>query len=104
MNHFSHSQAFELEAGGVLPEIRIAYHTYGKLNEDKSNVVWICHALTANSDAVDWWPGVIGEGQVIDPEKYFIICANILGSCYGSTGPLSVNPDTRQPYYSNFPI
>ena len=104
MNHFFYNKAFELEAGGVLPEIRVAYHTYGKLNADKSNVVWICHALTANSDAVDWWPGVIGKGQVIDTEKYFIICANILGSCYGSTGPLSVNPDTRQPYYSNFPI
>ena len=104
MNHFLHSQAFELETGNILPEITIAYHTYGNINEDKSNVVWICHALTANSDAVDWWPGVVGTGKVIDPEKYFIVCANILGSCYGTTGPLSINPGTAKPYYSDFPM
>ncbi len=104
MNHFSYSQAFELEAGSILPEIRIAYHSYGNLNEDKSNVVWICHALTANSDAVDWWPGVVGTGKVIDPEKYFIVCANILGSCYGTTGPLSINQNTNEPYYNDFPL
>ena len=104
MNHFSYSEAFELEGGSVLPEIRIGYHTYGTLNKDKTNVVWICHALTASSDAVDWWPGVVGSGKVINPEKYFIVCANILGSCYGTTGPLSINPVTHEPYYSSFPL
>jgi homoserine O-acetyltransferase/O-succinyltransferase len=74
------------------------------LNAGKSNVVWICHALTANSDVADWWPGMVGPGDVIDPEKYFIICANIVGSCYGSSGPLTINPLTQQPYYSSFPF
>lgn len=94
---------FELESGQVLPEITITYHTYGEMNAKKDNVVWICHALTANSDAADWWPGVVGKGGAINPEKHFIVCANILGSCYGSTGPLSINPATGMPYYSSFP-
>ena len=104
MNSFKHTGGFTLESGFTFPEIEIAYTTYGKLNADKSNVVWVCHALTANSDAADWWDGVVGSNHVIDPEKYFIVCANILGSCYGSTGPLSVNPVTKQPYYNNFPL
>jgi homoserine O-acetyltransferase len=103
-NSFLCDGAFELEAGGVLPEISIAYTTYGKLNEAKTNVVWICHALTANSDAMEWWPGMIGSGSCINPERYFIVCANFLGSCYGTTGPLSTNPRTGQPYYSDFPF
>lgn len=104
MKFFHHQQPFELEAGETLPEITIAYHTFGKLNETKDNVVWVCHALTANSNPVEWWAGVIGENFVIDPEKYFIVCANILGSCYGSTGPLSTNPTTGNPYYDSFPL
>jgi homoserine O-acetyltransferase len=84
--------------------MNIAYHVYGKLNEEKNNVVWVCHALTANSDAVDWWKGVVGQGTLIDPEKYFIVCANILGSCYGSTGPLTNDPKTGQPYFNKFPL
>jgi homoserine O-acetyltransferase len=103
MKYFQSQQPFLLEAGGSLPGLTIAYHTWGQLNEDRSNVVWICHALTANSDAVDWWPGLVGTNLVIDPQKYFIVCANIIGSCYGSTGPLSVNPSTGQPYYHEFP-
>jgi homoserine O-acetyltransferase len=103
-NSFQCNGAFELEAGGALPEISITYTTYGKLNEAKDNVVWICHALTANSDAMEWWPGMVGPGFCIDPEKYFIVCANFLGSCYGTTGPLSANPRTGQPYYSDFPF
>ncbi len=103
MKYFHYHQPFLLEAGGSLQEITIAYHTYGRLNSDKSNVVWICHALTANSDAMDWWPGVVGGGSVINPEEYFIVCANILGSCYGSTGPLSKNPATGEPYFQTFP-
>ncbi|MES2431821.1 MAG: homoserine O-acetyltransferase [Bacteroidota bacterium] len=103
MEFFHHQQRFQLENGQSLPEITIAYSTYGTLNAEKSNVVWVCHALTANSDAADWWNGVVGEDHVIDPAKYFIICANILGSCYGSSGPLSIDPATKQPYYANFP-
>jgi homoserine O-acetyltransferase/O-succinyltransferase len=103
MQYFSYERLFELENGRQLNGITVAYHTYGKLNEDKSNVVWICHALTANSDAADWWKGLVGEGCLINPEKYFIVCANILGSCYGTTGPLTIDPLTQQPYYSSFP-
>lgn len=104
MNQYKYEQPFVLESGESLPGITIVYHTYGRLNEDKSNVVWVCHALTANSDAEGWWPGVVGGGGAIDPEKYFIICANILGSCYGSTGPASEDPRTGQPYYHEFPL
>lgn len=93
-----------MESGTTLPEIDIAYHTFGKLNADKSNVVWICHAFSANSNPEEWWPGMVGEGLFLDPQKYFIVCANMLGSCYGSTGPLSVNPQTGKKYYKNFPV
>ena len=103
MKIFEYTNDFTLENGHVLNGLTIAYKTYGKLNAGKSNVVWVCHALTANADAADWWKGVVGEGCVIDPEKYFIVGANILGSCYGTTGPLSNNPKTGLPYYSDFP-
>jgi homoserine O-acetyltransferase/O-succinyltransferase len=104
MTIYKHTDNFALESGFTFSEIEIAYTTYGTLNANKSNVVWICHALTANSNAADWWDGVVGSNHVIDPEKYFIVCANILGSCYGSTGPLGINPLTQQPYYNNFPL
>jgi homoserine O-acetyltransferase len=103
MKFFDHEAGFTLENGIVLPGMRIAYDTYGELNTDKNNVVWICHALTASSDAADWWKGLVGEDCLIDPKKYFIVCANMPGSCYGSTGPTSVDPVTGQPYYSRFP-
>ena len=104
MNVFKYTNSFTLESGFTFPAIEIAYTTYGNLNADKSNVIWICHALTANSDAADWWNGVVGHNHVIDPEKYFIVCANILGSAYGSTGPLSINPNTQQAYCNSFPL
>ncbi len=104
MNYFHHTHPIQLESGASLPELTIAFSTYGKLNDKKNNVVWICHALTANSDVAEWWPGVIGSGHIINPEKYFIVCANIIGSCYGTTGPLSINPATQQPYYNQFPF
>jgi homoserine O-acetyltransferase/O-succinyltransferase len=100
---FTSEYPFALESGEQLPGLEIAYHTYGELNSDASNVVWVCHALTANSDAADWWSGLVGEGKAIDPGKYFIVCANILASCYGSSGPLTINPRTGEPYYSTFP-
>ncbi|MBO9632564.1 MAG: homoserine O-acetyltransferase [Chitinophagaceae bacterium] len=103
MQTFHFNQPFKLEAGQELPELNIAYHTYGTLSAN-SKVVWVCHALTANSDAADWWKGVIGQGEVINPEEYFIVCANIIGSCYGSTGPLSTDPRTRKPYFHQFPL
>jgi homoserine O-acetyltransferase len=104
MKQFNYKEKFILENGNMLPGIDIRYTTLGELNEDASNVVWICHALTANSSVDKWWPGIVGNGCLIDPSKYYIVCANILGSCYGTSGPLSINPDTGKPYYSNFPI
>jgi homoserine O-acetyltransferase len=86
-----------------LPGLEIAYHTYGHLNPDKSNVVWVCHALTANSDVMDWWPGLFGEKALFNPEEHFIICANILGSAYGTSNPISINPRTEEPYFLSFP-
>lgn len=103
MKQFRYEQPFKLESGKILNGINIAYHTYGQMNEDQSNVVWICHHLTANSDASLWWGGMVGPDTLIDPSKYFIVCANILGSCYGTTGPLSIDPSTGLPYYYTFP-
>ena len=94
---------FKLESGETLPELELVYHTYGTINSERNNVIWICHALTANSDAADWWDGLVGEGKLYDPSKYFIVCANVLGSHYGSTNPLSVNPKTGHKYYRSFP-
>lgn len=96
-------KAFPLERGGSLPGLEIAYHTYGRLNRNRDNCIWVCHALTANSDVADWWPHTVVQGGFLDPDKYFIVCANILGSCYGSTGPLSINPATGEPWYDEFP-
>lgn len=103
MEIFEYASDFTLENGQVLNGLTIAYKTYGKLNANRSNVVWICHALTANADVADWWKGIVGGGCVINPEKYFIVCANILGSCYGTTGPLDNSFKTGLPYYSDFP-
>ncbi len=93
-----------LESGQVVPKYHLGYTTYGKLNSQKDNVVWIFHALTANSKPSEWWPGLVGEGKLFDPEKYFIICVNMPGSCYGSTGPLDKNPETGKIYYHDFPF
>ena len=97
-----------MESGQELPGFRLAYTTRGTLTE-QSNVVWICHALTGNADAGDWWGGMVGPGKYFDPERSgsasdFIICANVIGSCYGSTGPLSINPETGEPFYHDFPV
>lgn len=102
--HFFDSSApFPLECGAVLPSIRLAYHTYGKLNPNGDNVLWVCHALTANSDVADWWPETVVDGGLLDPTRYFIVCVNKLGSPYGSTSPLSIDPCTGEPYYLDFP-
>lgn len=103
MKKFYLGEEFKLERGGVLPELTIAYHTYGDPSTAK-RVVWICHALTANSDVADWWNGMIGENAAFDPANDYIICANILGSCYGTTGPTSINKQLNRPYYETFPL
>ncbi len=93
---------FELESGRSLPEVTVAYQTYGRLNAQRSNAVLIEHALTADANAADWWSGVVGPGQWIDTDEYFVVCANTLGGCSGTTGPTSVGQDGL-PYGSRFP-
>lgn len=101
---FTYPQPFLLQNGSVLPQFHLAYTTLGKLNAAKDNVVWVFHALTANSNPAEWWPGLIGEGKFFDPARYFIICVNKPGSPYGSISPLSENPLIQQAYYHDFPI
>lgn len=101
---FQYNQLFTLASGETLPGFHLAYTTHGKLNAARDNVVWIFHALTANSNPVEWWPGLVGDGKFFDPSRYFIICVNKPGSPYGSISPLSRNPLTGQPYYDDFPV
>lgn len=102
LKYFTYDKPFALELGGELPELTVAYHTFGENRGD--NVVWVCHALTANSDVADWWPHTVEAGRFLDPARHFVVCANIIGSHYGTTGPLSRNPKTGEPYYSDFPV
>ena len=101
---FKFDLSFALESGESLSGFKLAFQTFGKLNADKSNVIWIVHALTANSDPTEWWPGVVGKNKAINPQDHFIVCANALGSNYGSTNPLDINPDTSNKYYHAFPF
>ncbi len=94
---------FELESGVTLAGFQLAYTTMGTLNAEKTNVLWVFHALTANSNVIEWWPNLVGKDKVVDPEKYFVICVNMPGSCYGSIGPLSTNPSLES-YYHTFPF
>ena len=101
---FNYKQPFALDSGIVLPAWHLEYTTYGRLNPAGDNVIWIFHALTANSDPAEWWPGLVGKGMLFDPSVYFIVCVNMPGSCYGSIGPLDREPDRNEPYYHNFPF
>ncbi len=87
MQQLTLRETLHLESGDTLDGVTIGYHTFGQLNQEKSNVIWVFHALTGNSDPMDWWPGIAGPTCAIDPENQFIVCANMLGSCYGSLGP-----------------
>lgn len=100
---YHHNKSFKLESGQKIKNLQIAYQTYGKLNASKSNVIWVCHALTANADVFEWWEGLFGQNALFNPEDHYIVCANVLGSNYGTTNPLSTNPTTGQPYYLSFP-
>jgi homoserine O-acetyltransferase len=95
---------FPLESGDALAGAHVAYRTWGQLNATRDNVVWVCHALTANADVLDWWPGLFGEGYFFDPADWFIVCANVLGSCYGSTCPLDPDPTTGVGRFQEFPL
>ena len=104
MKNFCTSEPFVLESGEVLPALTISYTTFGQLNNDSSNVVWIFHALTGNANPAEWWTNLVGVGKAIDPNKDFIICSNTLGSPYGTTSPVSVNPNTGEYYGEDFPF
>ncbi|HSN15777.1 MAG TPA: homoserine O-acetyltransferase, partial [Anaeromyxobacteraceae bacterium] len=95
--------AFALEMGGTLPGVRVGYRTWGALDAEGSNAVVVCHALTGSADADLWWTRMFGPGRALDPEKDFIVCSNILGSCYGTTGPTSIDPATGEPWLGSFP-
>lgn len=103
---------FELKTGFKLNQIKIAYQTYGSLNKNKSNAILLCHALTGDqyvsgvhpiSKKPGWWNDLIGPNKVFDTNRYFLICANVLGGCMGTTGPLENNPETGNPYGVSFP-
>jgi homoserine O-acetyltransferase len=102
-----------LEYGKKLDSITLAYETYGKLNEQKSNAILVLHALSGDAHAAGfhkgdkragWWDSLIGPGKALDTKKYFVICSNVLGGCRGSTGPSTINPKTEKPYGTEFPI
>ncbi|GMH70872.1 hypothetical protein TrLO_g3490 [Triparma laevis f. longispina] len=100
---YEHEGPLTLESGEILPHAQLRYNTYGTLNSTSSNVLLINHALTGNSDLASWWGDMLGSGKSFDTDKYFIVSANILGSCYGSTSPTSVNPETGEVYGREFP-
>ncbi len=117
LNLQTHTQHFTnplyLESGRILEPYDIVYETYGELNEDKSNVVVVCHALTGSHHAAGtyegenkpgWWDGLIGSRKAIDTDKYFVICSNVIGSCFGSTGPMSPSHPYQEPYRYKFPV
>lgn len=93
-------EPFALEGGGALPHVRIAYRTWGR---PQRNATLVCHALTGSADADDWWADLFGAGRALDPERDFIVCANVLGGCYGTTGPTSRADGAFEPYGSSFP-
>ncbi len=101
---YTHKSPVTLESGAVLPEVRIQYSTSGNRSANDDNIIWVCHALTANSDVESWWPGLVGADYLYNPEEHFIVCANILSSCYGTTGPTETNPETNKPYFLSFPV
>jgi len=92
-----------LELGGRLPAVRVGYRTWGTLDASGSNAVVVCHALTGSADADLWWTRMFGPGRALDPEKDFVVCSNILGSCYGTTGPASIDPAAGAPWLGSFP-
>lgn len=111
---FAQDEPFRLESGATLSPVTIAYETYGRLNADRSNAVLICHALSGGAHAAGyhrpedpqpgWWDDCIGPGKAFDTNRFFVVCSNVLGSCYGSSGPTSIDPATGKPYGLRFPV
>jgi homoserine O-acetyltransferase len=104
VQYYQLTKSILLDSGRQLNNVTIAYHTYGELNKTKDNVILICHPLTGSSNAMGWWPNIVGPGLPIDTTMYFVICSNVLGGCNGSTGPMAENPKTKSPYLLDFPV
>ncbi len=110
---FSEDQPLKLDCGVSIAPVTIAYQTYGRMNADKSNIILICHALTGDQHAASshpvtgkpgWWNYMVGPGKPIDTDRYYLICANVLGGCMGTTGPADLDPKTGKPYGLTFPV
>jgi len=102
---FTYTNPFTFESGESISNLEIVYHTSSRdwQKNDSRKVIWICHALTGNSDPEEWWSDLVGKGRLIDTEKYFVICVNMLGSPYGTTSPASINPNSGTPYFFDYP-
>jgi homoserine O-acetyltransferase len=92
-----------LDSGAVLPEVTVAYRTWGRLSPEGTNAVLVCHALTGSADVDRWWSPLLGPGRALDPDRDFVVCSNVLGGCYGTTGPASPRPDTGRRWGGSFP-
>ncbi len=101
---FAEAEPFKLDSGGSLQPVKLHYAIYGKLSEKRDNAILVCHALSGSARVGDWWPQLFGAHGVFDLGRDCIICANIIGSCYGSTGPQTINPATGRPFGVNFPL
>ncbi|KAH9109352.1 hypothetical protein LEN26_001586 [Aphanomyces euteiches] len=95
--------SFQLDSGVTLDQVEVNYKTFGTLNASRDNVLFVCHALTGNAALDSWWGSLLGDGKPFDTSKYLVVCANVLGSCYGTTGPTSINPATGKRYGASFP-
>lgn len=100
---YDYKGRFDFEAGGSLDGLRLVYHCSDRERRPEDKILWICHALTGNSDPEDWWPEMAGPGLPLDPEKYYIVCVNMICSPYGSTCPADINPETGKPWMMDFP-
>ncbi|RKP08262.1 Alpha/Beta hydrolase protein [Thamnocephalis sphaerospora] len=95
---------FRLESGHLLRDVPVAFKTWGRLNEKGTNAMVICHALSGSADVEDWWAPLLGRNRAFDPTRFFIFCANVLGSPYGTASPCTLNPETGRPYGPDFPL
>ena len=96
--------SFTFGSGHVLPDVPVAFHAWGRLNQRGDNAVLVCHSLTSSTDVADWWPGLLGPGRALDTEKYFVVCANVIGSPYGTVSPVTLSPETGRRYGGSFPV
>ena len=100
----SRREGFALECGGVLRPVTLRYAIYGEPNAACDNVVLVCHALSGSAEVAAWWPEMFDDPRLFGNDRYCILCSNIIGSCYGSTGPAAINPQTGKPYGASFPL